>query len=257
MSAPSTEAEWLALVRDAQPPFWKLTAEASGGFVDEDGDVIAAMVPAAPERSVFNSVFYRSPERLIVAIDRLAAAYAEAGVRAWTVWVPEADVEVAHALESAGHALDAAPRAMAMTLDELVEPPPPGGGLEISQENDHGTMARVNEVAYGYTDGSFSEVIRQPVPDSYIYLARLDGEPVGCVMAWDHGEDTEITWVATLPEARGRGVSTQLMAAALRDARERGIETSTLQSTELGYRVYAAVGYRDFGALQMWERRTG
>jgi GNAT superfamily N-acetyltransferase len=245
------------LVRETQLPFWRLTAEAAGGFVHRDEDIMATVVPAAPERSVFNSVFYRSPRRMVEAIDPLVELYREAGVRAWTVWVPEADGEVAVALESAGHFLDAAPRAMAMGLDELVEPPPPGGGLELAREDDRETMARLNDVAYGYTDGTFSGVLRRPIPDSRIYLARLEGEEVGCAMAWDHGDDTEIAWVATLPEARGRGISKQLMAAALRDARRRGLKTSTLQATRLGYPIYVALGYRDLGALQMWERRSG
>jgi GNAT superfamily N-acetyltransferase len=257
MTAPRTGDEWLELIRSGQPPFWRLMAEASGGFVDEDEDLVAAVVPAAPERSVFNSVFYESSARMIDSIDRLADLYAEAGVIAWTVWVPESDTAVAQALESAGHSLDAAPRAMGMTLEELREPPPPSGELEVVQEDDHETMGRINEVAYGYTGGSFSEVVRQPVPDAHVYLARLGGEAVGCAMAWDHGADAEITWVATLPEARGRGVSKQLMARALRDARGRGLKTTTLQSTKLGAPAYRAVGYREFGVLQMWERRTG
>jgi GNAT superfamily N-acetyltransferase len=75
------------------------------------------------------------------------------------------------------------------------------------------------------------------------------------VVVWDHGDDCEVAWVATLPEARGRGVSKQLMARALADARERGQLTTTLVATKLGRPVYERVGYRDFGAIQMWERR--
>ena len=45
------------------------------------------------------------------------------------------------------------------------------------------------------------------------------------------------------------------MAHALADSREQGFETTTLQSTKLGFPVYEALGYRDFGVVQMWERR--
>jgi GNAT superfamily N-acetyltransferase len=64
-----------------------------------------------------------------------------------------------------------------------------------------------------------------------------------------------VIWVATVPEARGRGVSTRLLAHALDAAREAGLETTTLQATKLGVPVYARLGYRDFGAMHMWERR--
>jgi hypothetical protein len=45
------------------------------------------------------------------------------------------------------------------------------------------------------------------------------------------------------------------MTRALADARERGRLTTTLVATKLGRPVYERVGYRDFGAIQMWERR--
>ena len=94
-----------------------------------------------------------------------------------------------------------------------------------------------------------------PMPGAYGYLADLDGETVGTTLAWDSGDDCEITFVATLPEARGRGIARRLMARALADARERGRTATTLIATRLGYPVYIALGYREVGRLQMWERR--
>jgi GNAT superfamily N-acetyltransferase len=97
--------------------------------------------------------------------------------------------------------------------------------------------------------------VMSPWPQSFGYLAELEGEPVGTTLAWDRGDDCEITFVATLPEARGSGVARRLMAAALADARERGRAASTLIATRLGFPVYVALGYREVGGLQMWERR--
>lgn len=71
----------------------------------------------------------------------------------------------------------------------------------------------------------------------------------------DFEGDCGIWWVATVPEARGRGLSRDLLRVVLAEARERGLETSTLQATKLGRPVYERVGYRDLGALQMWELR--
>jgi GNAT superfamily N-acetyltransferase len=175
-------------------------------------------------------------------------------VRAWTVWVPEGDRDTATALEEAGHVFDAEPRAMAMELTE-VRAPEPDPSIGIREELDMPEVARLNEIAYGWPPGEFGAVAEAEIPDTHAYFAALDGETAGTVVAWDHGDDTEIAWVATLPEARGRGVSTQLMARALADARERGRLTTTLVATRLGRPVYERVGYRDFGAIQMWERR--
>jgi predicted acetyltransferase len=61
--------------------------------------------------------------------------------------------------------------------------------------------------------------------------------------------------VAVVPEARGRNIAGNLLAHALADAADRGLETSTLVATRLGRPVYERLGYRSFGTLQMWERR--
>lgn len=254
MPVPEDDAGWLELIRSGMPPFWRLIAEGSSGSTWENGEVLAAIFPQAPDRSVFNSVFYEDGERLIASLGRIAAAYAEAGVRAWTVWVPEADRDTAAALERAGHVFDAEPRAMAMELTEL-RTPDPDPSIEIREDLDMREVARLNEIAYGWPPGEFGAVAEAEIPHTYAYFASLDGETVGTVVVWDHGDDTEIAWVATLPEARGRGVSKQLMARALAGARERGQLTTTLVATKLGRPVYERLGYRDFGAIQMWERR--
>ena len=90
VAVPSSDEQWARLVRDGMPPCWRLIAEGSGGSVWERGGVAATIVPKAPDRSIFNSVFYEDAGELLDSLGEIAAAYEEAGVRAWTVWVPEA-----------------------------------------------------------------------------------------------------------------------------------------------------------------------
>jgi GNAT superfamily N-acetyltransferase len=71
----------------------------------------------------------------------------------------------------------------------------------------------------------------------------------------DHERNADVEMVAVVPEARGHGVAGKLLAHALADAAERGLETSTLIATRMGRPVYERLGYRDVGTLQMWERR--
>jgi GNAT superfamily N-acetyltransferase len=257
MSAvPTDDAGWKQLIRSGQPAFGHaMVAAAPGGEIYQRDGVVAEIFPSAPERSVFNSVFYRDAQSLIDQLDALAAAYEKAGVRAWTVWVPEADAEVAATLAAAGHKLDAEPQDMAMPLSELREPEP-DPELAVREEYDLATMARINEVAYGWTAGAFTPVAEAAMSDLRVYFADLDAEAVSTLAIWTHNSDALVAWVATLPEARGRGLSTRLLARALLDARQEDIETTTLQATELGRPVYAKLGYRDFGAVQMWERRS-
>jgi GNAT superfamily N-acetyltransferase len=235
------------------PPFWRVLAETTGGQVWERDGVTAAVVPRSPRRSFFNSVLYRDSGELIDSIDEVAAMYDEAGIAAWTVWVPEADGEVAQALEAAGHTLDATPRAMAMPLSELLAPDP-DPELEIREDPDFELVSKINEVAYGFAPGEFP-VMQGDLSSLRTYLGSVGGETVGCAGAFAHDEDCEIVFVAVLPEGRGHGISGRLMARALADASEQGLATTTLQSTKLGFPVYLKLGYRDYGELQMWERR--
>ena len=251
--APEDSAGWFGLVRAGMPPFWRLLAEGTGGRVWEEDGVFASIVPSSPKRSFFNSVLYEDPNRMIDSIDTLAGVYADAGVEAWTVWVPEQDGEVAEALDTAGHELDATPRAMAMPLDER-NPPDSDPQLEIREEPDFELVSKLNEVAYGFAPGEFPP-IRGEQPSLRTYFGSLDGETVGCAGAFTNGSDCEIVYVAVLPEGRGRGISGRLMARALEDADQQGLETTTLQATKLGYPVYVKLGYTDYGTLQMWERR--
>lgn len=249
-----SERDWIGLVRAGMPPFWKAMALDAGGSAWERDGVLGSVVPVAPKRSVFNSVFYEDPAVLLASLDELAAAYERAGIEAWTVWVPEDDAETAAALEAAGHKLDAEPRAMAMETADLIAPDP-DPALEIREHYDMEELARLNEIAYGYPPGDFAAAAAMKLEGLHVYFAELDGERTGTVALWDHRGDGILAWVATLPEARGRGISTSLTAHAVAEAVARGVETTTLQATKLGYPVYERLGYRDYGVLQMWERR--
>lgn len=229
-------------------------AGSAGGRVIERDGVLAMVLPAIPERSVFNSVLYEEPEGLARMLPELAREYEDAGVNAWTVWLPEHDSGSAALLASAGHELDANPRAMALRLDALGELD--SSDLEWTSDGSLEEMKRINDVAYGYERGTFERGLGATPEGTWrIYEARLEGEPASVLATTEVEGDCGIWWVATVPEARGRGLSRDLLTVALAEARERGLETSTLQATKLGRPVYERVGYRDLGALQMWERR--
>jgi GNAT superfamily N-acetyltransferase len=232
----------------------RLIAVASEGaeLVRRDG-VLAVVVPAARERSVLNCVTYEKPPALIAAYGELAAAYDEIGA-AWTVWVPPGDDEVTTHLAERGHVLDAEPEAMARTLEQPPARPPLEDWTADGSMSDVGA---INDLAYGY-DGSFARALPGLSGEGlFVYVARVEGRPAGCLVAVDLGANTDIEWVAVLAEARGRGLSAKLLAHALADAAERGQESSTLVATKLGRPVYERLGYRGVGALQMWERRDG
>jgi GNAT superfamily N-acetyltransferase len=236
--------EWVRLVGRASP----------GARVVERDGVTAAVVPAVPERAVVNSVVYDDAAGLAAAYDEIAAAYAEIGA-VWTVWVPSGDERARAVLLRAGHVLDAAPAVMAVDLSRVERPP--GGALEDwTADGDVREVGPLNDRSYTFGTDSFTRAYAGLPADAVnTYVARLDGRPAGCLVIVEHDRNAHVEMVAVVPEARGHGTAGKLQAHALADAAERGLETSTLVSTKAGRPVYERLGYRDFGTLQMWERR--
>jgi GNAT superfamily N-acetyltransferase len=223
--------------------------------IESDG-VRAAVVPAAPERAVANGVAYRDTDGLRAAYDQIAAAYAEIGAK-WTVWVWPDDEATARFLEKRGHVLDAQPAAMIHDLD-VAERPAPDALTDWTADGDFAVVGPLNDLAYAFGTDSFTRALKRPPGDSVrVYVSSDEGEPVGCLLMTDHDGNSDVEYVAVVPEARGRGISRNLLGHALADARERGIETSTLVSTGMGYPVYERLGYRTLGRFQMWELSTG
>jgi GNAT superfamily N-acetyltransferase len=251
MARPPEYERMLATMR----AFFGLVARSSEGahLIELEG-VLGSVCPQVPNRSLPNSVVYESGEALIAALPELAARYEEAGTAAWTVWAPEGDADVAAALEAAGHRLDATPAAMTIHLAELAEPP---GELDCRTGHDLvPVIAGINDRAFGLDDGPFTTfTAKHPEGVTQNYAAYLDGEPAASVMVLPENGDAGVFAVATLPEARGRGLAGGLLHRALWDARERGCDMSSLQATRMGAPVYARLGYRAHGALEMWERR--
>ncbi|MGH2764224.1 MAG: GNAT family N-acetyltransferase [Thermoleophilaceae bacterium] len=232
-----------------------VAASSPGARVLERDGVAAAIVPAAPERAVVNGVLYESAAGLAAAYKEIAAAYAAIDA-AWTVWVPPADEHAAGLLEEAGHVLDAQPQAMALDLTAGVERPSAGALEHWTANGDVAEVGPLNDRAYDFGTDSFTRALGGVSADGlFVYLARRGGRAVGCAIVADQRGNAGVEMVAVAPEARGHGVSGELLGHALADAAERGIESSTLVATRLGRPVYERLGYRSFGSLQMWERR--
>jgi N-acetylglutamate synthase-like GNAT family acetyltransferase len=220
---------------------------------ERDG-VVAALVPAARERSVVNAALYRDADGLAAAYDDLAAAYDEIGAK-WTVWVPPGDEEAARLLEERGHVLDAEPMAMGLDLDG-VERPDEGALGDWTANGTAAEVGELNDRSYTFGTDSFSRALTTfPEGAAHLYVAREDGRAIGCLAMTDHEGNSEVQMVAVVPEARGRGTTRKLLGHALADAAERGNETSTLIATPLGHPVYERVGFRPLERFSMWERR--
>jgi predicted GNAT family acetyltransferase len=114
----------------------------------------------------------------------------------------------------------------------------------------------VNDLAYGNFDGRLERTLA-PLPNGVLHGYRVDhdGKPAAVALALHHNEDCGVSFVATVPKARRRGLATEVMRQALATAASKGCTTTTLQATDVGERLYRALGYRHVGVMQLWELR--
>jgi GNAT superfamily N-acetyltransferase len=252
-----TRDEFLA-TQFASLSAWIRSTAAAGqeSRVHERDGVVAQVSPAVRDASLFNSVTYRDADALAAAMPELYSVYDEAGVRAWTVWVHESDAAASTLLGDAGHVRDASPEGMGCALDDLI---PPGGMREL----DYTSTPAVEDLQVVLAEGygfplAVSERASTAVPsgtDTIVGVANFDGRAACTVQVTVAGQDAGVYAVATIPQARGRGLARCLQYALLQRTREMGARTTTLQASALGRPVYAALGYESFGPMHMWERR--
>jgi ribosomal protein S18 acetylase RimI-like enzyme len=238
--------QWAGLVANVR----LFGAHAPRGRVIEIGPMVASLIPSAPESSVMNvamAVESRdTPERL----EELADAFREGGANKWGLWARPEDSEGARAAERQGMVLDSLPAAMVADLGEL-----PFDEAAACQQPDFATVGRINDLAYGYDPPKLAPAIGR-LPDRVrTYGASHDGA-IGCVaMAYDVGTDTAVWFVATLPQARRRGLASEVLKRLLLDARARGQRTASLQASQAGRPLYERLGFAGVGTLHLYEQR--
>jgi len=141
---------------------------------------------------------------------------------------------------------------MAVDLQALNEPAKPVPGFEIRTVNDEESLhvwARVFVHGYGLPP-NWADIVTEvwsryglefPVKN---YLGYLDGQPVSTSTIFYGGGAAGIYSVATLPQARGKGLGRAITLQPLLEAREMGYRVGVLQSSDMGFSVYKKLGFR-------------
>jgi GNAT superfamily N-acetyltransferase len=231
-----------------------LGRHAGPGSVIEREGLVASVVPSAPESPTLNAAVALDPDQAPEHLAELRERYEGASVRRWGVWLDGSAVEASLALLDAGLVVTASSPGMGAAIAEL---PERGGASAVTpRPADLTTVGRVNDLAYGNYDARLERTLR-PLPNGILKAYRVDlgGEPAAVAMALHHEADCGVSFVATVPQARRKGLATRVMREAITEAREQGCTSTTLQATELGVRLYANLGYRRLCDMQLWERR--
>lgn len=88
------------------------------------------------------------------------------------------------------------------------------------------------------------------------FVGYLDGKPVSTTSILMCGELAGVYHVVTLPPARGRGVGKATTVAAMKHAKELGATQAALQSSEMGFSVYRAIGFEKDCDLVLYDWRS-
>lgn len=191
------------------------------------------------------------------AIDTAMAAHHAAGVPgSWWLDPDATPVGIARALERRGYKRGPSAPAMAMELSDLpnIEPPV---GVELSFVRGRERMRAAQlVVALGFgrppaIAEQMAEIIaplgEEPDSPIRVVVATLDGVPVASATAITAGDVCGVFTVATLPEARGKGLGRATTLAVLHDARKLGARVGVLHASKLGFGVYVRMGFRHVG----------
>lgn len=221
---------------------WEAYAHCAGdASVQRYPGVSTAVFPCEPERGIYNNAILDrrldDAERA-QALKTMQAAYAAAGVDRFAAWVHDADFAMRCDLERVGYTLNETTRAMGMPLDDIRVPQPE---LDL-RPLDWSDYLRVFDLPAGLLARGNREGL-------HVVVAFSEDQPVSSALTFDRGSDCGIYNVGTLESARRRGLATALTAHALHQARVRGCNTASLQSTPMAERVYASVGFRNLGRL--------
>lgn len=165
------------------------------------------------------------------------------------VWIREelaaglASVPLEHGLER-----EAAPLP-GMVLRSTPVPPSPAPGVTVRPVV--GRAALDEHLEVHVRKGMSAELAQRMFspsfaadPDVRLFTAYLDGRPAGTSLAIRTGDASGVYNVGTLPDARRRGVGAAATWAAVAVGREWGCDTIVLQSSEMGFSLYSAMGFR-------------
>jgi GNAT superfamily N-acetyltransferase len=234
-----------------------------GGRVDDGAAALSCRTGLA--HPLYNGVFRPrlGADGVAGQIAALMAPFAARGLPLyWWVGPGAAPADLEAHLAAAGLPYDGDVPGMAVDLAALREDRPPPRGLRFDRLDPDApgealaAYTRVLGVAFhvsddvrrAYQDGMAAS--RLSGPGWTHYLGRLDGAPVAATSLLLAAGVAGIYNVATVPEARGRGVASALVAAALREARAWGYRAGVLQSSQAGFSVYQRLGFRKVCAFR-------
>lgn len=205
---------------------------------------------------LFNTVILTAADPAIVdsALARAAEFIATEGQPVlWRVSPNAASPDVLATLEQAGLRLEFREPALIAALASMPSPEPVEG-LTIETATTPAGRAEWAALAcdgFGLADDvrAAMSVAESTIPDGeyetqFRYTGYLGGKPVAVSSLVMAGGLAGIYAVATLPEARKRGIGAAMTLHATSEGKAKGADITVLQATDMGRPIYERIGFR-------------
>lgn len=189
------------------------------------------------------------------------------GPFSWDLYSHDQPSDMLQRLISHGFELDDEPGAV-MVLD-LTEAPetlfntPAAGVRRIEHREQLAEVIAVLETVWG---GSFAWIDERlgenmTVPDYLsVYVADVDGKPAACAWIYFnlHSQFAGLFGGATLPDLRGQGLYTALLAVRAQEARQRGYRFLTIDAGSMSAPIVARRGFRQISTVTdcVWKGKS-
>ena len=233
--------------------FWRAYGQTPGGKVHESGGT--TWFKTGVRDGIFNGVLRtdfpeeRSDEEIRMILEAMHGL-----PFTWNVGPDSRPRDLARRLEA--HGLEPLFDIVGMSADldrlSLEAPDPPGVRIEVVQHRAGlETFAEVASGPFQIRSDAIGGLTALEAAQGFDprarrrYLAFLDERPVATTVLFLAAGVGGIYVVATVPDARGRGIGAAITRRAMREARDLGYRMAVLQASPMGHSLYRRLGFRD------------
>ena len=205
---------------------------------------------------LFNSILFAqlAPDQVDATIEALIDKARQRGVPLlWWITPSTLPLDLVSHLERYGFKGEQPMPGMGVDLAILDEHPsmPPGFVVQkVADETDFKIYIQVFlegfEMPEFVGDAFFELFGHIDSPSVHSYLGWLNGKPVATSMLLLAAGVAGIFNVATIPEARRKGIGALMTARPLLETRAMGYRVGTLGASEMGFSVYRSLGFQEY-----------
>ncbi len=248
--------EVLAALQSNMVAFWSAYGRAKGSTWQATSEVVwfytGIKVP------LFNGVLSAdlNPDGVKATVDGLQAKLDEQGAPAlWWIGPGSKPDHIGSLLEQ--HGLQPAGEVPGMAIDLVrmdskPEMPTNFTVQKVSKPEMQSLWGRIAAVGTGFPGDAVDAMARLEATlgdtqymAQHRYIGSLNGTPVATsAMVLDSGV-AGIYAVATIPQARRKGIGRIMTVTPLLEARQIGYRVGTLQASSMGYPIYKKIGFKD------------